>query len=427
VGLGARRDRLPCTVLDVVTALDVVTDRHPVHGSDPGGAGLPGPLAGLGDLGMLGDQPPSGLGHDGAHGGADLRRQRRGGVPAFDPVCPGRLGAFDDRRMVVARTHRRLAVPDRRDRPLQRIQHAALMPGRGRVRPQGGERLRGQVLQPRTAVEQQRLAEHPTQPVLGVLRPAIPPLVQDVRGLPQRILHRVLPEDQVGQVEPVERAQVVEVGEVAEQVTQGDQERPDRRLGRQRLSGRELLRAGTTQLRPVPARPPPPGPARPRAVLQDDRRRMPPGAAEPRVLAVMQGGPGSIQRLDQAGQHRPLGSGPSRDPVRAVAAQSGRAERGDRGDLAIHQPRPAIPGHRLNPNDLRGDLTVLTGRIRSRSRSHARSGVHRRPVAGSLVSASSSVSISTRQAWICVIEEASFADNSRPDRWMYCSVVSVLR
>jgi hypothetical protein len=52
-------------------ALDAVTGGHPADGGGPSGAGLPGPLARIGDLGMLGGQPPPGLGHDGADDGAD--------------------------------------------------------------------------------------------------------------------------------------------------------------------------------------------------------------------------------------------------------------------------------------------------------------------------------------------------------------------
>ena len=76
MSLGARGDRFPGAAVQVVAALDVVADRHPVDGCDPGRAGLARPLPGLGDLGVLGRQPPSGLRDDGADDRADLRRQR---------------------------------------------------------------------------------------------------------------------------------------------------------------------------------------------------------------------------------------------------------------------------------------------------------------------------------------------------------------
>ncbi len=67
------------------------------------------------------------------------------------------------------------------------------------MRPQLGERGGAQVLQPGAAVDQQRLAEHPAPPGLGV-GAAIAPPVEDLTGAVQRLLHRVEAEDQVGQV-----------------------------------------------------------------------------------------------------------------------------------------------------------------------------------------------------------------------------------
>ena len=71
VSLGAWGDRGADACGEAVAALHVVADPHPVHGGDPGRAGLSGPLARFGDLGVLGHQPPPGLGHLGADGGAD--------------------------------------------------------------------------------------------------------------------------------------------------------------------------------------------------------------------------------------------------------------------------------------------------------------------------------------------------------------------
>ena len=158
VGLGARGDRFPGAAVQVVAALDVVADRHPVDGCDPGRAGLPRPLPGLGDLGMLSCQPPSGLGDDGADDRADLRGQRRGGVPPLDPPGPRGIGSLDAGRVVVAGAHRRIAVAERGDHTLQRVKRRLVLAARGGgVGVQPGERPGGQVGQAGTAVDQQRL------------------------------------------------------------------------------------------------------------------------------------------------------------------------------------------------------------------------------------------------------------------------------
>ena len=74
------------------------------------------------------------------------------------------------------------------------------------MRGQGGERLAGQVLQQRAAVDQQGLAEDAAQPVPDAQRVLVAPLVQDPGRLPDRRLNLLLAEDQAGQVQPVEIA-----------------------------------------------------------------------------------------------------------------------------------------------------------------------------------------------------------------------------
>ena len=105
---------------------------------------------------------------------------------------------------------------------------------------QGGERLAGQVLQVRAAVDQHGLAEDAAQPVPDAQRVLVAPLIQDPRGLTDRHLNLLLAEDQAGQVQPIEVTQVVEACELAEQVGQGDEERPHRPLGGQRPGLEEL-------------------------------------------------------------------------------------------------------------------------------------------------------------------------------------------
>ena len=112
------------------------------------------------------------------------------------------------------------------------------------MRAQRGERLGGQVFQLRTPVDQQGLAEDAAQPVPDAERTLVAPLVQDPGRLLDRCFDRLAAEDQAGQVQPVEVAQVLEAGEIAEQVAERDEEGPDRSLSRQRPGGEEVLRAG---------------------------------------------------------------------------------------------------------------------------------------------------------------------------------------
>ena len=135
---------------------------------------------------------------------------------------------------------------------------------------------------------------------------AVSPPIEELAGLPQRLLDGVFTKDQAGQVKSIKRAQPVEVGEPAEQVGQRHHERSHRRLGRQRLRGHELARAAAAQPRPLPRRPTPPTATGVGAVPQHDRRRLPTGAAEPDIVTVMQPGHGRIQRLGQPGQRTPV-------------------------------------------------------------------------------------------------------------------------
>ena len=408
--LGARRDRAAAAAAERIPALDVIADPHAVHGSDPGGTGLPGPLGRLGDLGMFGGQPPPGLGHQGADGGADLGRERRGVVPPLDPADPGRIGALDHRHGVGAGAHRWVAVPQCGHRPLQGEEHRAVVLGVRRVRPQLPERLGGQVLQPRAAVDQQRLGEHPAPPVLRGQDAAIAPPVENLAGSPHRVLDEVGAENELRQMEPIERAQLLRVGEATEQIAERNEEGPHRDLGRQCPRGQELLGARAAQRRPVRSRPSPVGPTRFGAVLQDQTRRVRAGSPIPCGGCVMQHRPGLVQRGDQPGEGVP----PRRASVsapRAAATQIGRPELEQRpqlrgGELPLpvvavqvqwERPRPPL-GQRAIAND------------------PSCAGVHvRSPVAAPVPAA---VSWLTRCAWICAIERFSLAARSRPDRWM---------
>lgn len=114
-GLRLRRQRLadPALGPHARRPLGVVADLHAVDRRDPGHAGLTGPVVGLCDLGVFGGQPASDLREDASIAGADLRRQRRGRMPALDPVRPGAGGALDRRGAgAVSRTRRRVGVAE---------------------------------------------------------------------------------------------------------------------------------------------------------------------------------------------------------------------------------------------------------------------------------------------------------------------------
>src|SRR5450756_2769508 len=89
-------------------------------------------------------------------------------------------------------------------------------------------------------------------------------------------------------MEPIERAQLLRVGEATEQIAERNEEGPHRDLGRQCPRGQELLGARAAQRRPVRSRPSPVGPTRFGAVLQDQTRRVRAGSPIPCGGCVMQ-------------------------------------------------------------------------------------------------------------------------------------------
>jgi len=106
-------------------------------------------------------------------------------------------------------------------------------------------------------------------------------------------------------VQAVEHAQVLEVAEAAEQVSERDQERAHGLVRRQRLAVQEAFAARARQACPLPARP---GPVRlpaVRAVLQDDPGRMRAGPPVDSAAVMVKDGRCLINRPGQPGESHP--------------------------------------------------------------------------------------------------------------------------
>ena len=192
-----------------------------------------------------------------ADDGADLRGQRRGGVPALDPSRPS-SGRCPRCR---ARGCSRGAPADRSGRARRPPAAARTASRRWRPLVAGCARSRANASVVRSSSRGLRLisrawlsdAGQPVPACAADLAAVAPAHRVSRAASADRVLDGICAEDQPGQVQPVERAQVMEVGEPAEQVGQRDQERADRRLGRQGLGGRGTsCAAGAEQPRPSP-------------------------------------------------------------------------------------------------------------------------------------------------------------------------------
>ncbi|WP_285475462.1 hypothetical protein [Actinoplanes sp. NBRC 101535] len=85
------------------------------------------------------------------------------------------------------------------------------------------ERFGGQIVQHRTAVEQERLAQDRRDPGVDVVLDLIAPATKHVRHLLLRVVDAIFAEHAPGQRQPLETAQPVELGEATEQVGVGGQ------------------------------------------------------------------------------------------------------------------------------------------------------------------------------------------------------------
>ena len=275
VGLCGRQQRRADAAAQGLGALHVVAGPHPVDRRHPRGAGLSGPLAWLGDIGMFGGQPPAGLGQVRADEGADLRGQRRGVIPALNVSGPLRGGAGDLGQARVADAHGWVAEAQGCDGLLNGEQATGLPARRARVGAEPGQHVGAQVLEQRTAVVQQQLAQHRGQLVAAAAgMDLIAPSGEDAGDLAHRVVHDLLTEDLVAQLAAVEPAEPAEAVEAGQQVAEGHHVRPDLAVRPARSVTLELPGGGSGQAQPPIGRPAPvrrPGLG---AASQDQRDRV---------------------------------------------------------------------------------------------------------------------------------------------------------
>ena len=269
---------------------------------------------------------------------------------------------------------------------------------------QPGQRLAGQVLQPRAAVKQQHVADHGCQVSFGATM--IAPAGENVADLPDGIINRVFAEHARGQRLAVEAPNAVERGEPAQQVGVGEQVRAcaGAHLPRPRLP--ELASAGPDQVGPVLRGPRPVRQAQLGAPCQDKSGRVP---GEPALVAgiwmPVQRGPGVVERPHQL-PDRPPGR---RAQVAVSAPEQIQPESPQAGHLGHGEL--ALPGVAFQVNGpWPGRRTGRAGDSRRRCPGHAQ----RSPAGCSPRRAS----VSTRHAWMWSMDLLSLSARSRPDRWI---------
>ena len=133
---------------------------------------------------------------------------------------------------------------------MESVEDGQLVGAGRRVLPEAGEALGAEVLEKRAPVNQERLAGHASELVLGSNGTPIAPWSSTSATRPSEF-HDLGPEDEIGEVQAVERPELLEAVEAREQVGEGDGERTDRRLGWKHTFGLEFLGARTEQPGPL--------------------------------------------------------------------------------------------------------------------------------------------------------------------------------
>ena len=110
------------------------------------------------------------------------------------------------------------------------------------------------------------------------------------------------------------------------------------------------------------------------------------------------------------------GIGPVQGNTRSVERRRQAAERSPRQRRIVAAPAAKMPSQ--------GRQRLLLVRRQRRAAVEAGNIEERRRRAHAWPAGSAPASMATRQSWICAMPRASLSASSRPERWMYCSVVA---
>lgn len=332
-------------------------------------------------------------------GAAAAWRQRRGRVPALNPVGPVARCTLDRRGPgAVPGPRRRIGVAESSNGAVDPVEVAgplALLHGRRRAdRVQGRS---GQSLQPGTAVQQQDLADRRGEPAGTAL---VAPVAEDRKNLPDRGVDRALAEDPVGESGPLEASDLLERGKAAEEVGVGDHERAGVRADLTAPPTSELGPGPVDQVGPVLVGPAPVAAAEFTTADQDKAGRV---AGEPSLVAgawsPAEAVPGVGQRLDQPPRGCRGRQSQASDLLDPQGTERLRLGMGQQGS-------PVVAGEVKRPYPVR---CIRAARGQRRGRRRQRFTPPGWPAR---------VSMSMRQEWICCMPRFSFSARSRPDRWM---------
>lgn len=230
----------------------------------------------------------------------------------------------------------------------------------------------------------------------------VAPVAEDREDLSDCVVDRGLAEDPVGKGGPLEASDLLERGEAAEEIGEGDHKRACVRADLTAPPTSELSPGPVDQVGPVLVRPAPVAAAELAAADQDQASRV---AGEPSLVAgawrPLEAVPGVGQRLDESlwGCLRRQSQAP--DLLDLQAAEHVRLGCG-------HQGSPVVTGQVERPRPAGNRPPALGGGLGG-PRCHWPFTPPGWPAR---------VSMSMRREWICCMPRFSFSARSRPDRWM---------
>jgi hypothetical protein len=274
------------------------------------------------------------------------------------------------------------------------------------MRAQPGEGFRAEVFEQRASVDEERLADDAPELVAGHFGDPIAPGVERRCHLGERGLDGLCAEDELGEMQTVEGSELLETVE-AHQVSEGNREGADGRLGGERPLGEEGLGAPTEQPGPLVAAPGPPWPPQRPAVFEHQRDGVQAGATMTDVVAVMKRGPCGIEWFNEPSKHLPgLGRAPRDTSSGAIAAQALGTDGPKCCALLVAQRTGALEGAQVEWSP-RPRSWLFIGRDGKGDGAHLCGAVVSLPVRRLM-----------RQAWISAIPRLSLSERSRPERWM---------